>query len=124
MMLENYYYTLDESGNPVPTNDIHAIEHLLGDAKARTVAKTYIAEPTFRAEVSTVFLCLNHAWYDGPDPVLWETMIFSDCEELDGYQERYTKRKDAESGHGRAVRHIRVCLHRKELPEVAASLHM
>lgn len=51
--------------------------------------------------VSTVFLGIDHDFSLTGIPVLWETMILGG--EHDGYQERYTTRKDAMEGHERAV---------------------
>lgn len=49
------------------------------------------------AEVSTVFLGINHQWKDGEPPVLFETMIFGGPR--DGYQNRYSTWEEAEQGH-------------------------
>jgi len=48
------------------------------------------------AEVSTVFLGLDHAFGDGP-PVLFETMVFGGP--LDGEQDRYCTWDEAVAGH-------------------------
>jgi hypothetical protein len=52
------------------------------------------------ADVSTVFLGLDHSFGHGP-PLLFETMIFGG--ERDQYQERYSTLQDAMDGHDRAV---------------------
>lgn len=55
-----------------------------------------------KAEVSTVFLGLNHNWLRG-EPLLWETMIFGGPHS-DEYQERCSGTwVDAEAMHNRAV---------------------
>jgi hypothetical protein len=63
------------------------------------------------ADVSTVFLGIDHGFHRGEtggggEPVLWETMIFGGPE--DGYQERYTSLAEALAGHARAVEIARV----------------
>ncbi len=52
--------------------------------------------------VSTVFLCVDHAFMGSP--VLFETMIFGG--RYDEYQERYKTFDDALHGHERALRLI------------------
>ena len=66
----------------------------------RTVAKTGVGE----AQVSTVFLGLNHSFGEGP-PVLWETLVFGGP--LDGEMDRYTSREDAEAGHAAMVERVK-----------------
>lgn len=56
--------------------------------------------------ISTVFLGIDHRFgADGLDPILWETMIFSDnsfvSESL--YQRRYISHADAVHGHDKIV---------------------
>jgi hypothetical protein len=52
------------------------------------------------AEVSTIFLGLDHAFGSGK-PLLFETMIFGGAQ--DGYCDRYATWDEAEAGHVRAV---------------------
>ncbi len=47
--------------------------------------------------VSTVFLGIDHNWYDIGPPILFETMIFGG--KHSDYQKRYTTWDDAEKGH-------------------------
>jgi len=57
------------------------------------VDKTTIGD----AEVSTVFLGLDHSFgYNGP-PLLFETLVFGG--ELDGQMHRYSTREEAQIGH-------------------------
>jgi hypothetical protein len=61
------------------------------------------------AEVSTVFLMLDHNWSGRGDPILFETMIFGGP--LDGQQARYSTWAEASEGHdlmAEAVRHAMV----------------
>lgn len=56
------------------------------------------------AYLSTVFLCVNHAFTGGP-PVAWETMLFPDPARpgQDNYCERYTSELEARAGHVEAI---------------------
>jgi hypothetical protein len=54
--------------------------------------------------VSTVFLSLDHAHFDGP-PILFETMIFGG--EHDMWQDRYATIEQARRGHQRVVENLR-----------------
>lgn len=64
---------------------------------ARIVAKTTIDD----ADISTVFLGLDHRFGgDGP-PLVFETMIFGGPH--DGYQERYSTWDEAEAGHATSL---------------------
>ena len=73
---------------------------ILDDEAAKRIAKDAVGE----AEVSTVFLGLDHAFDDGP-PVLWETMIFGGEHSED--QWRYTSEQAARVGHERIVQALR-----------------
>ena len=90
------YYYLDKN------HQVHACEpdkhpRWQWDDESRRVAKTTIGD----AEISTVFLLLDHSFdRDGP-PILFETMIFGGIHDL--YQERYRTWDEAEAGHARAV---------------------
>ena len=65
----------------------------------RVVAKTSIG----KAEVSTVFLGMDHNWANGP-PLLFETMVFGLDDEL---QERYSTWAEAEVGHAKTVEWVK-----------------
>jgi len=98
------FYKLNERGEPVPCKDIFEFSSFFENAD-RVVAKTVVGE----AEVSTVFLGIDHNYGDGP-PVLWETMIFGGPH--DQMQRRYTSRQDAVHGHNAAVAVLEKELHR------------
>lgn len=57
--------------------------------------------------VSTVFLGLDHSYWDGP-PILFETMVFGGA--LDQEQERYATEEEALAGHERWVSRAKVAL--------------
>lgn len=89
-----YYY--DDGGNLIHAKN--TVEWATGFRRSqRTVARDKLANG---ALVSTVFLGIDHS-FDGPPPVLWETMVFEG--EFDGYQERYTSREIAEQRHAEIV---------------------
>jgi len=95
-----YYVLADDGRTPVKEPDLVAWGRWLErGAKARTVAKT---EAVPGVEVSTVFLGLDHRWFDGGPPLLFETMIFGGHH--DGYQERCSTWEQAEEQHATALR--------------------
>ena len=55
-------------------------------------------------EVSTVWLGMNHNWYDGP-PIIFETLVFSDDTGTECY--RYSTEAQAVAGHDRVVAELR-----------------
>ena len=59
----------------------------------RVLQKTKVGE----AEVSTVFLGIDHRFGGGGAPVLFETMVFGGA--LDGQMGRYTSWDEATAGH-------------------------
>jgi len=52
------------------------------------------------ADVSTIFLSINHNWVGGP-PILWETMVFGGPS--DDWQERYRSEEEALRRHDEIV---------------------
>jgi hypothetical protein len=72
---------------------------LLEDAEGRVVERTAIGD----AEISTVFLVINHGW--GKKPVLFETMIFGGTRDMETY--RCTTYAEAEAQHRMAVDLVR-----------------
>jgi hypothetical protein len=97
--MQRGYFTLDADKNPVHTDDVIVWGHYFESAD-RIVAKTEIGE----AQVSTVFLGIDHNWGEGP-PLLFETMIFGG--EHNEYQERCSTWKQAEAEHERACALVR-----------------
>lgn len=96
------WYVLGPDGRtPVPVDDLRRVELGMQDYAKRRVAKDVVGG----AEVSTVFLGLDHRMFgDGP-PLLFETMIFGgECDEL---QRRYETWDEAEHGHARIVARLR-----------------
>ncbi len=100
-MAENWYYVLDEDGNPIAA-DVQTWARWFNEVECRKVAFDTIG--TLR--VSTVFLGLDHQWGDGP-PVLWETMVFGLPDDVNEIQLRYTSKADALKGHRQTCDAIR-----------------
>ena len=98
-MSYDYYYVLDDDGNPKEEPDIIKWGVWFG-ATERHIGEDKIGD----VMVSTVFLGLNHNFGTG-EPVLWETMIFGGVH--DEYQERYFSKDDAMVGHRKAVELVR-----------------
>lgn len=107
---------LDEHGNVQPIDDAKTWREWFeksGDKRVVAVTEVpginrrrrnffqepaeYVEEP---ARVSTVFLGLNHAFWDGP-PLWFETMVFGGP--LHAEMERYTTIEEARAGHAEMV---------------------
>ena len=104
------HYRLDEEGNVVLEPDFLAWafwfehSHESTGKDNRILKKDHIGP----AEISTVFLGLDHAFVPAGmphDPVLWETMIFAagSASPHDEWQARYSSKEDAIVGHVEAV---------------------
>jgi hypothetical protein len=105
--MDHMYYTLNgHEVVPVPTFPAELYE---GDKDARRVGWTEIDA---ECHVSTVFLALNHNYFPGGEPVLFETMIFGG--KYSEYQWRYHTWDEAEAGHNAIVRALQEGQH----PEV------
>ncbi len=101
-------YVLDENHNPVRCADLMEWGRRFGMSQRR-VAFTGIECLT----ISTVFLGINHQFFPGAPPLLFETMIFGDGS--DEYQERCSTWEEAEAMHERAVAHAKELLARAEV---------
>jgi hypothetical protein len=98
MREDPFWYCLDEDNKPFPC-DVEKANAFMGNRPRRRVGNTYIWLP-WPAQISTVFLALDHNWGEGP-PVLFETMIFGGP--LDQFQWRYCTWEEAEEGHKKAL---------------------
>jgi hypothetical protein len=103
------WYIIDENHNPVAV-DVWGYEEWLrrdGDDVKR-VAFTDVNGVT----VSTVFLALDHNFFDDGPPILFETMVFDhpftgeNAEAFDGMR-RYRTWDEAERGHSEVVALVR-----------------
>lgn len=92
------YYTCDDNGNPIPTDDILEWGRWLENTDNRRVAQDLDeADEGKTIRVSTVFLGVDHSFGFGGPPVLWETFVFGGL--LDGEMDRYTSKEAALLGH-------------------------
>lgn len=100
------YWILDADKRPVRASLIEWGEFF--QTHDRIVAKTLVGN----ANISTVFLGIDHNWGDGP-PLLFETMIFGGVH--DDYQVRSSTWRQAEYEHEKACSLVRESSARKEL---------
>lgn len=100
------HYYPDENGEPVLVTEDNFDEYSTawqGPNLARSVVANTVVEGV---RVSTVMLPFDHnlGRFYGPDPVLWETMVFGGA--LDGSSQRYSTRQAAIEGHGEFVARV------------------
>lgn len=86
---------------PVLASDTLEWARWFENADSRRVASDRVCE---EAEVSTVFLGLDHGYGEGA-PLLFETLVFGGA--LDGEMERYSTWDEAERGHQAMVERVR-----------------
>src|SRR5262245_16039881 len=97
---ESRWYILDHEHQPVPV-DMMTWAQWFARLESRHVADDRIGD----IRISTVFMGLDHSYYDDDPPLIFETMIFGG--ELDGHMWRYSTWDDAEIGHKMAVKKVR-----------------
>lgn len=95
--MQNLYYILDEK-KVVPVNNVLEWAKFFETAD-RVVNRTKLGEVT----ISTVFLGIDHNFFEKDKPLLFETMIFGD--ELNEETWRYSTWEEAEEGHHNAVKY-------------------
>lgn len=78
-MTMNDRYILDAEGNPIPEPDLLKWAQWYEKSHNRHVAEDWVGN----LRVSTIFLGLDHSFFAGAKPVLWETMIFERCPDCD-----------------------------------------
>ena len=94
-------YILDENDNPILEPDLMKWANSVGKQN-RFVAEDTIGD----ANISTMFLGLDHNYSQSGPPILWETMVFGgkydqDCDRCSG------TRADALEMHNRMVEKIK-----------------
>lgn len=92
----------DTIEGPLPLTDPRLHEAFMGGEffeKWRRVEQTH----TRKAWVSTVFLAIDHSFYEKSEPVLFETMLFHP--KVDEIQVRYCTSEEARAGHWLVVKH-------------------
>jgi len=88
----NTFYKLDEN-NEVQIMSPEEVERF--DWKSRWHMKSKAGVVT----VSTIFLVINHRWFAGKAPLLFETCLFHDATNESLMVQRYETAKEAEKGH-------------------------
>lgn len=104
MKLRTQYYKLSEDKQtPVPVDDVMEWANSMED-EDRIVAFTELPN---EAQVSTVFLGLDHNFtLEGP-PILWETMVFGGTS--DGWERRCSgTREDALKMHNAMIESLEI----------------
>jgi hypothetical protein len=99
-MIDTDHYILDDNHRVVKTDDLLVWGRFMSNRKRR-VDLTCVGN----AEISTVFLGLNHRYSDKGPPLLFETMIFGG--KHDEYCKRYSSWDDAMIGHDMAVKMVK-----------------
>lgn len=92
-------YILDKDGNPKPEEDLLTWASWM-ESGDRKVKKTKVG----KAEVSTIFVGIDHGYNSKNEPILFETVVFGG--RYNEEQERYATRKEAVKGHNRLVKLI------------------
>jgi hypothetical protein len=98
----NLLYILDENRTPVEVDWETWGEWFAENFENRTVASDLVGA----AKVSTVFLAINHGML-GPEPLVFETMVFGGPSQLSGWRRRYSTWETAEEGHREIVQMVR-----------------
>lgn len=88
----------DKEGKPI--SDMELMELRLSDPNYKRVAKTIVGD----AEVSTVWLGLDHSYFDDSPPLIFETLVFGG--KHDQHMVRYSTEEEAREGHARVVRMV------------------
>ncbi len=99
--MSNEFYKLDGK-TPVQVDNLLELGDMFTDPKTRIVRQTHFSDGR---KLSTVFLAINHNYYDGGDPILFETMIFGDPEGNE-ILARYSTWEEAEEGHIKTVKYM------------------
>ena len=89
----------DRNGQPIT---LRQYGELMERPAYRIVEQEYLPDLVY---VSTVWLGLNHNFFNEQAPLIFETMIFADLDqEIDQRQLRYSTIEEAEKGHRETVR--------------------
>lgn len=92
------------------------------DLLHKWVRKTYLfdlaREDRPSAEVSTVFLGIDHNFGMSTNPQLFETMVFSERDYLSDYCDRYPTVESAQLGHDEVVQEVAFKMTRPELVDL------
>lgn len=98
-------YILDDDGEPVACQNTLAWAVWRGANQEATQLAMDFAGDSTNVSISTVFLGIDHNWWDDGPPLLWETMVFGGPFDLTG--RRYATRAEALIGHAEVVAQVR-----------------
>jgi hypothetical protein len=99
------HFILDDEKNAIPATLLEWGEWM---EEARSDKKRIVGKDTINQHlISTVFLGINHSFFPGAAPCIFETMVFQESGHgADIYCRRYSTWKQAEEGHARAVQWV------------------
>ena len=100
-MSDNAEYYILHDGNPLPCDMETWARWFQEHSDQRFIEKTEIGETL----ISTVFLGLNHNFFSGSYPLIFETMIFGGPHDQSMWS--YLTREQARSGHREACELVR-----------------
>lgn len=95
------YYIL-RGHDPIPCDDLMEWASNFEVGYRRVAHDRFMADSGDWIRVSTVFLGLDHNYWDTGEPILFETMVFGGV--LDEYMWRYCTWEEAEEGHALALK--------------------
>jgi hypothetical protein len=103
------YYIVDDAGQVIPEADLYKWADWF-ETTDRCLAHTEVGP----AQISTVFLGIDHRLLgDGP-PILWETLIYWPNSDMHGDMQRYVTRDEALAGHALTVELVRRAQRRQD----------
>jgi len=102
-VIRSRYY--DRNGQPI--DDVIEWGRKFEDMDSRRVALDEIPCGDESVRVSTVFLGLDHNYFDDGPPLIFETMVFGGPPAVDQWQRRYATEEEAREGHEVAVAALR-----------------
>lgn len=98
------YYLLNDDKSIRPVSFEEYLQFLEDNPEEGRWKNKRVAWDEYKGHrVSTVFLEIDHRFFGPGDPIVFETMIFSDDPGVDEFQKRYTTYEDALQGHQRAL---------------------
>ena len=95
------YGILDKNKKVVEVDNVYDWGRMFEENEERIVNLTIFIGKHGKVRISTVFLGLNHSFFEGP-PLWFETMVFGGP--LDQEQDRYTTWDEAKAGHEAMVK--------------------
>jgi len=97
------FYILDADNNPVGTDDVHEwVEFRRSQPGGLPrVAEDFVGD----VYVSTIFLGIDHNYWDEGPPIVFETMVFGG--KLERTMARYATYEEAKQGHADMLRRVR-----------------